>query len=175
MKVPAHHRLEVSARPAGRARKGAPEGRAVSLTADGWNHGGELAQRCYASYDEYLDHQSSKLAGNRRPPARPQTSHATWRIFSKRFRDLPPRYGKPATVLCLGAPPRDRGSRRCGQLGHLAIGIDLNPGADNVYVLHGDFSRPGLSHRLVRRRLHQCARPRPSILARIIAEVAPGC
>jgi SAM-dependent methyltransferase len=111
--------------------------RKVERFADGssWNHGGELAQRRYASYDAYLDHQSSKLAGVADQLVRNQPRDLA--DFLERFETCAP-LREARSVLCLGARLGTE-VKALRQLGYLAIGIDLNPGADNVYVLHGDF------------------------------------
>jgi SAM-dependent methyltransferase len=122
----------------GKAGKKAREARRkVERFADGsrWNHGGELARRRYASYDEYLDHQSSKLAGVADQLVRNQPRDLA--DFLERFETCAP-LREAHTVLCLGARLGTE-VKALRQLGYLAVGIDLNPGADNVYVMHGDF------------------------------------
>jgi SAM-dependent methyltransferase len=92
--------------------------------------------RPYGSYAEYAKHQASKLA-----TMEPERLEAHGRKFSAA---LVERLGAIAdiqgawVVLCLGA--RD-GSEVWAfqQLGCFAVGIDLNPGKANPYVLHGDF------------------------------------
>ncbi|MEY2512189.1 MAG: hypothetical protein QOE26_2952 [Verrucomicrobiota bacterium] len=99
-----------------------------------WNSEGDRFQkRGYDSYEAYLEHQKAKLE-----------THDFGR-YDEEFRttlrdrlsaleiEWPGR-----SVLCLAA--------RIGtevkaflDLGAFAVGIDLNPGVDNRYVVHGDF------------------------------------
>ena len=99
-----------------------------------WNAEGDRFQkRGYDSYEAYLEHQKAKLE-----------THDFGR-YDEEFRTaLRERLGAleiewpGRSVLCLAA--------RIGtevkaflDLGAFAVGIDLNPGADNRYVVHGDF------------------------------------
>ena len=101
-----------------------------------WRHEQSLSRRYYESYESYLTHQVQKLDGLRsRLDARASETIA---IFRRRFELLPLR--PASSVLCLGA--------RLGHevaafiaLGHFAVGIDLNPGEDNPYVVTGDFHK----------------------------------
>jgi len=118
-------------------KKGQDARRRVDAFMDGtrWSHGDGTAQRRYESYADYLDHQSSKLAGVADQLARKQPRDLA--DFLERFESCAS-LREARTVLCLGARLGTE-VRALRQLGYLAIGIDLNPGADNVYVLHGDF------------------------------------
>lgn len=92
-----------------------------------------FAKRSYATYDDYIAHQQAKLALHQ------------FGDYDEKFRvALRERLTASAidwrgrNVLCLAA--------RIGtevkaflDLGAFAIGIDLNPGKGNRYVLHGDF------------------------------------
>lgn len=92
-----------------------------------------LHRRSYRSYAEYLQHQRSKLP------------RLDLRRYDEEYRrELKERVAELAIVhpghrvLCLAA--------RIGtevkafiDLGAFAIGIDLNPGPGNAYVVHGDF------------------------------------
>jgi SAM-dependent methyltransferase len=97
-----------------------------------WTGAGELARRAYPSYELYAEHQKAKLGTKQLKNYDPRLVEA-----------LRPRLSalglKPAsTVLCLGA----RSGAECRafvDLGHFAIGIDLNPGPENRYVVTGDF------------------------------------
>jgi SAM-dependent methyltransferase len=109
--------------------------RAARFRSGRWQHDGSLAQRRYTSYEEYLAHQASKLdrIHDRRVAKEPDAETA----FRKRFEECRP-LRQARNVLCLGS--------RLGaevkvlrELGHFAVGIDLNPGPDNPYVLYGDF------------------------------------
>jgi SAM-dependent methyltransferase len=99
-----------------------------------WNTEGDVLQkRSYDSYEAYLEHQKAKLETH------------DFGQYDDEFRvalrerlvalDLE---WSGRTVLCLAA--------RIGtevkaflDLGAFAVGIDLNPGKDNRYVVHGDF------------------------------------
>jgi SAM-dependent methyltransferase len=95
----------------------------------------QLTRRRYDSYQEYLDHQAAKL--DEITDRLEETQAEDLAEFQRRFETcaaLPPR----SRVLCLGA--------RLGtevnaflKLGHFAVGVDLNPGENNQFVLHGDF------------------------------------
>ena len=102
-----------------------------------WEHGEDGARRRYASYEEYVDHQASKLD---------KIAH---RLREKEAEDLAEFRRRFATcaalagarsVLCLGARLGTE-VRALHDLGYFAIGIDLNPGERNPYVLPGDFHR----------------------------------
>jgi SAM-dependent methyltransferase len=101
-----------------------------------WRQGdGEVASRVFGSYDQYLKLQKSKLA------------YLDLNAHERKFRStlaarmregglVTPR----ARILCLGA--------RLGaevaafrDLGAFAVGVDLNPGFENPWVLYGDFHR----------------------------------
>ncbi|WP_395019963.1 class I SAM-dependent methyltransferase [Dongia sp.] len=107
---------------------------AVAAAIDlGWESSGGLERRSYPSYELYAEHQKAKL-GDKRGLA----------FYDPRLIEaLQPRLAalalKPASaVLCLGA----RSGAECKAfiaLGHFAIGIDLNPGQENRYVMVGDF------------------------------------
>lgn len=100
--------------------------------------------RKYNSYEEYLEHQSSKL--NKLLKKKNKWSQKVRpECFSKQVKRFFPRienfikYVKKGKIICLGA--------RVGievvtfkRLGFKdTIGIDLNPGKDNKYVIKGDF------------------------------------
>lgn len=92
-----------------------------------------IRRRPYGSYEEYCRQQVAKLA------TLDFTYYET--AFSEALKERLghiPVIMAGATVLCLGA----RTGTECRafiELGCLAIGIDLNPGASNKYVLSGDF------------------------------------
>lgn len=98
-----------------------------------WKTEGKLRLRSYPNYAAYLQHQAEKLG------------RITLEGYSSQF--APVLLARVAalsflrrgmTVLCLGA--RNGVECRCFiQKGCVAIGIDLNPGVDNRYVVHGDF------------------------------------
>jgi SAM-dependent methyltransferase len=106
------------------------------LTGQDWKTdvGGKLFLKEYASYEEYVRHQGSKLG----KIDWLKTYHSRFlEALKLRIRDMPGlRHG--ATVLCLGA----RTGAECEAFhafGALSVGIDLNPGEENKYVLFGDF------------------------------------
>lgn len=100
-----------------------------------WQRAEDEVKRTYASYDEYLSHQSAKLEGI--VERLEETDDEDFVEFKRRFatcaalRDV-------RSVLCLGARLGAE-VRALHMLGHFAVGIDLNPGESNAYVLPGDF------------------------------------
>jgi SAM-dependent methyltransferase len=93
----------------------------------------DLQQRQYASYDQYVRHQQSKLQ---------YLDLAEYdRSYRQQLRERLQRLSalkKGASVLCLGAR---QGTEVAAfqDLGCFAVGVDLNPGANNPRVLPGDF------------------------------------
>jgi SAM-dependent methyltransferase len=100
-----------------------------------WDKGETFARRHYASYDEYLAHQSSKLA---QVEGRLQETLAQdLAEFQRRFETCEA-LQRRRSALCLGARLGTE-VQALHRLGIFAVGIDLNPGPDNPYVLTGDF------------------------------------
>jgi len=104
-----------------------------------------VSKRVYDSYQEYLDHQAEKhnviLRSQGGFSGRTILSYRM--KFYRRFKSLPRFLFYNEPILCLGARQgtevevlRDLGFSR-------AIGIDLNPGPSNPYVLPGDFMHTG--------------------------------
>ena len=98
-----------------------------------WNPQGAFQRRKYESYGAYLEHQKAKLATH--DFANYDTEFRT--ALRERLTALDVDW-RDLTVLCLAA--------RIGtevkaflDLGCRAIGIDLNPGKENRYVVQGDF------------------------------------
>lgn len=90
--------------------------------------------RTYKSYQEYLDHQASKLKLHLSEVIEKNREYQE--IVYDRYRDL--LLFKGCSVLCLGA--RLGGEVEAfKKLGAVAIGIDINPGVNNLHVLYGDF------------------------------------
>lgn len=122
-----------------RARKKAAkkERREAKFESQRWQKDGDLARRQYASYDEYIEHQGSKL--DQIIDRLRETEQEDYDDFVDRFQGCT---SLPASqsVLCLGARLGTE-VRAFHQLGHFAIGIDLNPGQDNPYVVPGDFHK----------------------------------
>jgi SAM-dependent methyltransferase len=100
-----------------------------------WTHGADgISRRNYETYENYKSHQASKLALLRSEIVEPNEER------TKLFRNsLSLILLKPtSSVLCLAAR-RGHEVEAFHQLGHFAVGIDLNPGENNPYVLAGDF------------------------------------
>ena len=104
---------------------------------DLWEHSEEGARRRYASYDAYVEHQASKLA--RIAPRLREKEDEDFAEFRRRFATCPA-LKDARSVLCLGARLGTE-VRALHDLGYFAVGIDLNPGERNPYVLPGDFHR----------------------------------
>ncbi len=124
--------------PAARERKQADKVRrrnAGFFEGDRWRHGAADSRRVYGSYDEYVQHQGAKL--DEILPRLRETEDQDFAEFRRRFETCP-QLREARNVLCLGARIGTE-VRALHALGHFAIGIDLNPGADNRYVLPGDF------------------------------------
>jgi SAM-dependent methyltransferase len=105
-----------------------------SALPEGWHHDRVgLARRAYPAYQDYLEHQRSKL------------SRIDLRDYDIRYRAVLTDRLRATTmiepgrsVLCLAA----RIGTECKSfidLGCLPLGIDVNPGDGNKYVVHGDF------------------------------------
>lgn len=91
-----------------------------------------MRRRNYRSYADYVRHQSAKLPRNY--DALIEHDRVYERIVYERYGRLTL---KGATLLCLGA--RLGGETRAfTRLGALAIGVDLEPGAGNLFVVPGD-------------------------------------
>ena len=111
--------------------------RQARFASDLWDRSEDLAQRRYDSYDDYVTHQAEKL---------PKIIHRLRETEAEDLADFKNRFqGCPAlaearSVLCLGARLGTE-VKALHSLGYFAVGIDLNPGADNPYVLPGDFHK----------------------------------
>lgn len=122
---------------AGKERKKAlkKQRRVEKFESERWRKEGDIAKRQYASYDEYIIHQGEKL--DKIVHRLRETEDEDFADFKDRFQGCKslPRSG---SVLCLGARLGTE-VRALHALGFFAVGIDLNPGEDNHYVLPGDF------------------------------------
>jgi SAM-dependent methyltransferase len=105
-------------------------------SGDRWSSTGECSgfkHRQYSSYVQYLKHQQSKLSyldlGEYDTIYRQQ--------LRERLEALPC-LKKGCSVLCLGARQGTE-VKAFLDVGCFAVGIDLNPGPNNAYVLPGDF------------------------------------
>ena len=105
--------------------------------ADVWEHSEDGARRRYSSYEEYIEHQASKL--DKIMPRLHEKADEDFAEFRRRFASCAALDGA-RVVLCLGARLGTE-VRALHDLGYFAIGIDLNPGERNPYVLPGDFHR----------------------------------
>jgi SAM-dependent methyltransferase len=103
--------------------------------SDLWEHSEEGARRKYASYDQYLEHQAAKLDGIAHRLR--EKEDEDFAEFRRRFASCAA-LGGARSVLCLGARLGTE-VRALHDLGYFAVGIDLNPGERNPYVLPGDF------------------------------------
>ena len=100
-----------------------------------------IYKRDYKDYNKYLKHQSKKLdigMGKKIKKFMPERVKDEASSFKKRINGFI-RYIKGNDVLCLGARLggevlafRELGFKN-------SIGIDINPGPDNEYVIKGDF------------------------------------
>jgi len=111
------------------------ERRRGKFKSERWSHEGDLSRRRYDSYEDYVRHQKSKLEKLEHILVDEHDPRVGG--FRKRF-ELLVELAPHASVLCLAA--------RLGHeveafisLGHFAVGIDLNPGEGNRYVMSGDF------------------------------------
>lgn len=109
--------------------------RAVTFESDLWKQGSDFARRDYESYEEYLAHQASKLS--KVEERLHETYEADFAEFRRRFADCAP-LREARNVLCLAARIGTE-VQALHDLGYFAVGIDLNPGEGNAYVLQGDF------------------------------------
>jgi SAM-dependent methyltransferase len=100
-----------------------------------WAPDRDLIRRRYASYEVYVGHQTAKLDAIIDRLRR--TEEEDFAVFLARFENCKP-LREARSVLCLGARLGAE-VRALQRLGHFAVGIDLEPGPDNRYVLPGDF------------------------------------
>ncbi|PSB04135.1 class I SAM-dependent methyltransferase [Merismopedia glauca] len=99
-----------------------------------WTPGeSSFIHRMYETYEEYLNHQAAKLG--KINLTRYDTEYR--KALYERLLELGI-FERGDSILCLGA----RIGTECKafiDLGCFPIGIDLNPGESNAYVVHGDF------------------------------------
>lgn len=109
----------------------------VTSKHEGFRTAGDVLRgRTYRSYDEYLDHQASKL--EQRAAFVHGSSEKRYRHMRERFGEIAAAAQLSGTALCLGARLGEE-VRAFRNLGLVAIGIDLNPGEQNPYCIYGDF------------------------------------
>jgi SAM-dependent methyltransferase len=103
--------------------------------SDTWSHDGAVSKRRYADYDDYIAHQVDKLDSlGGKAFANPEKAVQRFRRRFEIIDQLLPH----GSVLCLGAR-RGEEVKAFIELGHFAIGIDLNPGPTPELVVVGDF------------------------------------
>lgn len=99
-----------------------------------WEKQDGVSRRVYKSYDDYVEHQKAKLAtvGN------PQRKRDRLRNALRERLEACPEVKRGSNALCLAA----RFGGECEAFvdrGSFAVGIDLNPGPENRFVVTGDF------------------------------------
>lgn len=99
-----------------------------------WDRSTPISVRKYATYDEYVAHQRAKLDASGKQCAGMPAAQ-----FAAQFRDIT-ELPDAASILCLGARTGEEVEAFIS-LGHFAVGIDLNAGASNRYVVTGDFHK----------------------------------
>lgn len=99
-----------------------------------WQSQGEAFQRrSYDSYDDYLEHQKSKLETHEFG----QYDEEFRQALRERLNSLELEW-QGRSVLCLGARIGSE-VKAFLDMGAFAVGLDLNPGKGNRYVVQGDF------------------------------------
>jgi SAM-dependent methyltransferase len=124
--------------PAARERKKAAKAKrrnVAFLDSARWQHGESYSRRVYGSYAEYVQHQAAKL--DQILPRLLETEEEDCAEFKRRFEGCS-QLREARNVLCLGARLGTE-VKALHALGYFAVGIDLNPGRNNAYVLPGDF------------------------------------
>ena len=101
-----------------------------------WEQAGGLSTRHYPDYETYLAHQATKFGGLRWKTVQ-KHDRRFYEELSARLGALPIDF-RGSSVLCLAAR---QGSevRAFIDRGAFAVGIDLNPGPRNRWVVVGDF------------------------------------
>ena len=95
-----------------------------------------VIHRNYDTYSDYVSHQASKL--DTEGDKIRAMSDGRYKKMKIRFGIINDKVGFDGPVLCLGSRLGEE-VRVFGELGLLAVGVDLNPGENNPYTLHGDF------------------------------------
>lgn len=111
------------------------EARKKTFESGLWNPEEDLVKRDYKSYEEYLRHQAAKL--DKIEHRLEETKAEDLADFKRRFEGCS-QLADVRNVLCLGARLGTE-VEALHAIGYFAVGIDLNPGQGNVYVLPGDF------------------------------------
>lgn len=126
--------------PTARQRKKAAKARRREVAffdSDVWRHDGTSSKRAYGSYEHYVQHQGAKL--DEVMPRLHEKEIEDLAEFKRRFETCP-QLKEARSVLCLGASIGTE-VKALHALGYFAVGVDLNPGEANQYVLPGDFHR----------------------------------
>ena len=97
---------------------------------------GGFRRRVYESYEQYIKVQGSKLGNKAGFAAKASAGMYTGMI--KRINQQKERLPEAGTVICLGARLGGEVSAFL-QCGYFAVGVDVNPGEKNEFVLYGDF------------------------------------
>jgi len=124
--------------PSARQKKKAAKARqreAAFFDSEVWRHDAVGSTRVYGSYDQYVRHQTAKL--DEILPRLHEKEDEDLAEFRRRFETCP-QLKEARNVLCLGARIGTE-VKALHALGFFAVGIDLNPGEGNPYVLPGDF------------------------------------
>jgi SAM-dependent methyltransferase len=104
-----------------------------------WDGSPAFRQRRYETYGAYLEHQASKLKHIKLGKLANKYTPAFKAALAPRIEALKPLIDTNGrVVLCLGA----RNGAECEawtESDFLAIGVDLNPGENNRFVVAGDF------------------------------------
>lgn len=96
----------------------------------------KIERKIYKDYNEYISHQGAKLNNMDLT----DYDEKYYKILNERLKSLAEKniVKQGAVVLCLAARIGTE-VRSFINYGCFAVGIDLNPGKENKYVLHGDF------------------------------------
>lgn len=109
-----------------------------------WEQTGDgFSRRVYPDYDTYLAHQKTKFDAARGKFVR-RHDERFYHALSSRLADLPLDL-QGRSVLCIAARQGTE-VRAFIDRGAFAIGIDLNPGRENHYVVVGDFHALQFAH-----------------------------
>jgi len=101
-----------------------------------WENKDGFKRRQYEDYAEYLDKQGEKL--DKQYDFAAKCSEQLYTFLGSRLNKLSEYIPLFGSVVCLGA--RLGGEVRAFlEKGYFAVGVDINPGENNPYVLYGDF------------------------------------
>ena len=103
---------------------------------DRWESAGDVERRLYPDYETYVEHQRTKFSALRSSSVE-RHDRRFLPALVERLDPLAPEL-RGRSVLCLAARQGTE-VRAFIQQGAFAVGIDLNPGPRNRYVVVGDF------------------------------------